>query len=265
MIADFSLNRKDNTNTHFFAELDGNLNDNTNYEIQIQNVTNDNYLKIHNIKEYTSLINSESTLTSYLNLEKNIDENTKLDTSIRLYEDLSKEKNDRYQYIFPDFNFSKNINLDESYNGNFQFLSSGFQKIYETNKYEALINNDFNLFELQNEIGKKNYKKVFMISNYFSNNSSYTIQQILSTLHNYFTTIFQIHALKSNNPQILSKNLGINYYFLNDYISASKNYSIKDSVKIIRIINKYDLKSKGVNFDSSANSLINQLMAEIID
>ena len=127
------------------------------------------------------------------------------------------------------------------------------------------INNDFNLFELQNEIGKKNYKKVFMISNYFSNNSSYTIQQILSTLHNYFTTIFQIHALKSNNPQILSKNLGINYYFLNDYLSASKNYSIKDSVKIIRIINKYDLKSKGLNFDSSANSLINQLMAEIID
>ena len=68
----------------------------------------------------------------------------KLNTTIKLYEDLSKNDNDKYQYIFPDFNFSKNINLDESYNGNFQFLSTGFQKVYETNKYEALINNDFN-------------------------------------------------------------------------------------------------------------------------
>ena len=175
LIADFSLNRKDNTNTHFFAELDGNLNDRTNYEIQIQNVTNDNYLKIHNIKEYTPLIDSDSTLTSYLNLEKNIDENTKLDTSIKLYEDLSKEKSDKYQYIFPDFNFSKNISLDETYNGNFQFLSTGFQKIYETNKYEALINNDFNFnsFDYINKYGiVSDYSLLLKNFNTYSENST---------------------------------------------------------------------------------------------
>ncbi len=144
LVADFSLNRKENTNTHIFAELDGKLNNETSYEIQVQNVTNDNYLKIHNIKEYTPLIDSDSSLSSFIKVEKNIDENTSLDSSIKLYEDLSKEDNDKYQYIFPDFNFSKNIDLDESYNGNFQFLSSGFQKVYETNKYEALINNNFN-------------------------------------------------------------------------------------------------------------------------
>ena len=144
MVADFSFNRKENTNTHIFAELDGMLDDDTSYEIQVQNVTNDNYLKIHNIKEYTPLVDNDSSLSSYIRVEKIIDENTSLDSSIKLYEDLSKEDNDKYQYIFPNFNFSKNINLDESYNGNFQFLSSGFQKVYETNKYEALINNDFN-------------------------------------------------------------------------------------------------------------------------
>tara|TARA_X000000368_G_scaffold142118_1_gene111949 strand:+ start:190 stop:1200 length:1011 start_codon:yes stop_codon:yes gene_type:complete len=125
------------------------------------------------------------------------------------------------------------------------------------------VNNDFNLFELQNEIGKKNIKKVFMISNYFTNNSSYTIQQILSTLHSYFTNIFQIHSLKSSNPQSLSKDLGINYFFVNDYLNASKNYNIKDVVKIIRIIKKYDLKSKGINYDGNSNNLINQLVTEI--
>ena len=109
MIADFSLNKKDNTSSHFFTELEGKFEDNTSYKIQIQNVTNDSYLKIHNIKEYTSLIDSESTLSSYISLEKDIDENTKLDTTVKLYEDLSKEDSDKYQYIFPDFNFSKNV------------------------------------------------------------------------------------------------------------------------------------------------------------
>ena len=53
LISDFSFNRKENTKTHLFAKLDGNVSENTSYKIQIQNVTNDNYLKIHDIKEYT--------------------------------------------------------------------------------------------------------------------------------------------------------------------------------------------------------------------
>ena len=125
------------------------------------------------------------------------------------------------------------------------------------------INNDFNLFELQNEIGKRNFSKVFKISNYFTNNSSYSIQQILATLHSYFSNIFKIQSLNTDNPNVISKSLGINYYFVNDYINASKKFSIKEVVKIIRILNKYDLKSKGINFEGNSDLLINQLIAEI--
>ena len=57
---------------------------------------------------------------------------------------LSKNKHDRFQYILPTFNFNKNIDLDENYNGNFQFETFGFQN-YDTNKYETLIVNDFYL------------------------------------------------------------------------------------------------------------------------
>ena len=126
------------------------------------------------------------------------------------------------------------------------------------------INNDYNLFELQNEIGKRNYNRVFKISDYFSKNSSYSIQQILSALHNYFTNIFQIHSLSTDNPNSISKKLGINYFFVNEYIIASKNYNIKEVVNIIRVINKYDLKSKGINYEGNSNNLINQLVSEII-
>ena len=175
LIVDFSINRKENSNTHFFAELDGDLNDTTVYELQLQNVTNDNYLKVHDIMEYTPIIDSESTLTSFLRLDKNIDEDTTFNSTIKLYEDLTKNDNDKYQYIFPDFNFSKNIKLDPSYNGNFNFLSSGFQKVYETNKYEALLNNDFN-FESFDFISTKglvtDYSLLLKNYNTYSENSS---------------------------------------------------------------------------------------------
>ena len=45
---------------------------------------------------------------------------------------------------FPEFNFSKLIDINPNYNGNFTFKSSGHQKNYDTNIYEAQINNDFN-------------------------------------------------------------------------------------------------------------------------
>ena len=145
LTTDFSINRnKNETNLHFFANLNGELNNNTNYDLKVENVNNNNYLKIHDIKSYTPFIQNDSVLTSFLKVEKNIDDNTNLDSTLRVYEDLSKKSSDKYQYIFPDFNFEKNIEVDESYNGQFKFTSSGFQKVYDTNIYETLINNDFN-------------------------------------------------------------------------------------------------------------------------
>ena len=141
---DFSFNRNDNdTNSHIFLNLDGKLENNINYGLKVENVNNDNYLKIHDIKSYTPIIRSDSILSSSFAISKKIDENTTFNSSARLYEDLSKTSSDKYQYIFPDFNFEKNIKLDDNYNGQFNFLSSGFQKLYDTNKYETLIKNDF--------------------------------------------------------------------------------------------------------------------------
>ncbi len=198
LIADFSINRDENTNTHFFAELEGKVNNNTDYKFQVQNVTNDNYLKIHDIQEYTSLVTSDSTLTSYISLEKSIDENTNLESTLKLYEDLSKEDSDKYQYIFPDFNFSKNITLDQSYNGSFQFLSSGFQKIYETNKYEALINNDFN-FNSYDFISSKGVKTDYslLLKNYNTYSENSTVYENKND-HEIFATFL----LKSEFPLV---------------------------------------------------------------
>ncbi len=182
LIADFSFNQNEgNANTHFFLNSEGKFNDSTSYEFEFQNVSNDNYLKIHDfrgIEETNSMVSKfdTSTLRSFLEIDKMFDDNTALKTSMRVYESLNVTKDsDRYQYILPSFVFDKNIELDQSYNGKFSFTSSGYQKNYETNIYEAQLNNDFN-FSSYNYFTNggvlTNYRLLLKNLNKYSENSS---------------------------------------------------------------------------------------------
>ena len=79
LISDFSYNNDGkNSNSHLFANLDGKIDKNSKYNFNYQSVTNDNYLKIHNLSKSSPLINDESVLTSKLTYSKTIDKNTNL-------------------------------------------------------------------------------------------------------------------------------------------------------------------------------------------
>ena len=182
LISDFSYNNDGkNSNSHLFADLGGKIDKTSKYNLSYQSVTNDNYLKIHNLSNSSQLINDESVLTSRLAYSKTIDKNTEFKTDFIAYEDLSKRNNDRFQYILPNFSFKKRIELDDNYNGSFQFKSFGFQKNYDTNKYESLLINDF-LYESNdyiNNIGLiTNYD--FLVKNfnsYTENSTSYKTKE----------------------------------------------------------------------------------------
>ncbi len=218
LISDFSIYNDENNETtaHFFAKLDGKLNNSTDFDLQIQNVTNDNYLKIHNLKGSSPLITDveESLLTSQLKLNKKIDEKTNLNTSFEIYEDLSKEDSDKYQYILPNFNFTKDLEISESYNGNFKFISSGFQKNYDTNVYEVLFNNDF-LFNSYNYLTENgistNYNLLLKNFNTYSENSTNYENK---NDHEIYSTIL----LKSELP--LKKEMENSINYLKPIISA---------------------------------------------
>tara|TARA_B100000963_G_scaffold163951_1_gene142424 strand:- start:4145 stop:5155 length:1011 start_codon:yes stop_codon:yes gene_type:complete len=127
------------------------------------------------------------------------------------------------------------------------------------------INNEFKIFDLQKELGNKNYDKAFKISKYFTNNSKkYPPQLIFASLHNYFLNLFQIKSnLKLSSTEI-SKLTGIYHEFiLNDYRKVSKNYSLKEIVNVLAIIKDYDGKSKGYKKDKYFDSELLQFISEI--
>ena len=55
------------------------------------------------------------------------------------YEDLNKSSSDKFEYVSPNFVYNKDL---DSLNENLKFTSTGFQKKYNTNTYEASIIND---------------------------------------------------------------------------------------------------------------------------
>lgn len=234
LISDFSYNHDGkNTNAHLFAKIDSDINSKTKLSFKYQDVTNDNYLKIHNLKSSSPLIENESLLTTKLNITKDIDKNTNLETNFIVYEDLSKKDSDKFQYILPSFTYTKNITIPDNYNGNFSFASSGFQKNYDTNKYESLLINDF-LFESNNIISESGLLNNYNIliknfNSYTENSSSYSekedyeifgslllktsfpLKKVNEYSKSYLKPIMAIRYSPNNTKNISDKDVRLNY------------------------------------------------------
>ena len=136
---DFSI-KKDtgSTKKHFFADFSS-INKNKNLDIHLESVSSDTYLKVDNIK--SPIINDQSTLHSYINFSS-YEESSLLDISFEVFEDLNKKKTDRYEYIFPNFNYEKYIDNNKFKNGDLIFRTNGYQKNYNANSDEiVLVNN----------------------------------------------------------------------------------------------------------------------------
>ena len=233
VLSDFSfLVGDEGTKGHFFYNQVGSFNQNTNYEINLQDVKGDNYLKKHKLVGTSKLITSGDLLKSNFNVNWNFEESI-LKTSVRMYKDLSRDYNDRYQYIFPSFNFVKNLSIPEEYNGNFSFYSSGHHKNYNTNVTEAVITNDF-LFESNNYVSSfgliTNYNLLLKNSNNYLENpsankedtnydvfgtikidTSYPLQKNMDNYTHFLKPIASFRYSPNGNSDLSSDNILLNY------------------------------------------------------
>ena len=127
------------------------------------------------------------------------------------------------------------------------------------------ISKDFNNFELQKAIGHLNHKKAYQIVNYFSQNSKqHPFVLTISILYLYFKKLMTLHTVRDRNPGAVSKALGVNPYFVNEYIAVSRNFPMKRISGVLETLRKYDAKSKGVGANLSPRDLYNELIYNIL-
>jgi DNA polymerase-3 subunit delta len=110
------------------------------------------------------------------------------------------------------------------------------------------ISKEFNVFELQNALGERNFVKANLIIKYFIENpNNNPLIPILSNLFTFFNKVFITSVnLKEADP-ILAKKLGLSSaFFLKDYRKAAQNYNRTHLVNIFKALKEADKHSKGV-------------------
>ena len=265
-IADFSLKTKDSTSkTHFFSnsitKLNMDLFDISEIEMNLETTSDDKYLKTHNVK--SAVNDNQSLLNSFLIFRGN-SRDIDLETKIESYEDLTVDKSsDKYEYIFPSYRFSKR--LPSSFDGNYEIISSGNIKNYDTNIYEKVLINDlkfssnpkitpsgfvnkFNLL-LKNITSEgdnsTNYKNKFSSENYGSifYDMSYPLKKNGKFFDNFFTAKGSLMYSPNANKDLkkLDRKIDINNIF------TQNRLSLDDSVeggRSLTLGGEYILKGK---------------------
>jgi len=169
-IIDFSIAKnfathsadKSASRSHFFVNNNINLGlENflkSNLEINFNKVSNDTYLKKFNLP--SPLLTYGNSLLSNITMDLNHD-NYDFMTSIEMYETLSGDNNNRYQYVLPRYEYSKNFGINDIY-GSFNFNSNGSNSLNDTNVLTSTISNNLN-FNSYNKFTENGIKSSFDI------------------------------------------------------------------------------------------------------
>ena len=135
-------------------------------------------------------------------------------------------------------------------------------------EYNIGISKDFNVFELQKAIGAKDTFKANQIINYFGDNPNENpIFMTIVILYGYYTKLLKLHFSKDKSKNNLATIIGVNPFFVNDYLEAARNYSWVDCMRCIEVLREYDMKSKGYNStsDVSQKELYREMLFKLMN
>jgi DNA polymerase-3 subunit delta len=124
------------------------------------------------------------------------------------------------------------------------------------------ISKDYNVFELQNALGKMDTLKANRIINHFAANPrQHPTVVVLTVLFNFFVKLMIYYQLEDKSRNNVASVLSVSPFFVKDYAEAASNYSMNKLRTIISMIRQYDMKVKGVNNVSTEDG---QLLKELI-
>ena len=128
------------------------------------------------------------------------------------------------------------------------------------------VSKEFNVFELQSALATKNLSKAIRIIQYFeANPKAAPIQLILPSLYGFFSKVFMIYGLNTRDEKTIAASLGINPFFIKDYLKTTTIYSYADVEKLLLLLSDYNLKSIGINNSGTTDaSLLKEMVIKMI-
>jgi DNA polymerase-3 subunit delta len=126
------------------------------------------------------------------------------------------------------------------------------------------ISKDYNLFELQKALATRDHAKIARIQQYFTANiRKNPLIPTISSMFAFFSKVYMLHYLRDRPDSEMVKTLELRSdWFLKEYKIALHNYSLSQTIQILSLLQTYDLRSKGVDTDTT-HTTEEELMKEL--
>jgi len=128
------------------------------------------------------------------------------------------------------------------------------------------ISKEFNAFEFQDAIAHKKFSKAIQMIQYFeSNQKAAPIQLILPTLYGFFSKLYAVYGLGTNDEKRIMAEVGLNFFSIKTTMAATRHYNPGKVEQILLLIHEYNLRVIGINDASNTDAdLLKELVVKIM-
>lgn len=129
------------------------------------------------------------------------------------------------------------------------------------------LSKDFNIFELQDALGRKDVLKVMLIAKYFDSNPSVnSLQKTLPMLFRYYSNLMLAYYAPDKTERGIAAWLGMtDWQVRRNVLPAMRSYSGVKVMQIIGAIRRTDARSKGIeNVSTPPGELLRELLYFIL-
>ncbi len=128
------------------------------------------------------------------------------------------------------------------------------------------VSKEYNVFELQAALAAKDLARSIRIIQYFeANPKAGPIQLVLPSLYSFFSKVFMVFGAGTSDEKTIATTIGVNPYFMKDYMQAAKLYSYPGVEKALLLLHQYNLKSVGVGSSGTEDaSLLKEMVVKML-
>ncbi len=116
------------------------------------------------------------------------------------------------------------------------------------------ISKDYNIMELQAALIRGDIVRANQITQYFATSKDHPMIREMAPLFTFFSNLLMYHYLADKSQTNVAKELGINPYFVKDYVTAAKRYPAGKTFLIIGYLRDTDARLKGINNPSAKDA-----------
>ena len=132
------------------------------------------------------------------------------------------------------------------------------------------ISRQFSIFELTKALSFRDAPRAVKVARNVGETPRFAMPMAVSMLYTHFNRILRYHALiqawQASDSAAKAKVLGVNPYFFKEYDAAVKKYSLKQTMRVISLLNDYDFKGKGGDVgEATPGDLLVELTTKILN